>query len=478
MLSGHLAKILKTATFRLAAIYACVFAGLLLISAVGVFYLTHSALKRQLYGRMSSEMESLKADYANGGLTELIKAIHDHEHVRISGPLRYRLSDASGRNVAGDLASVSPESGWSEMDFKDGSGELARFAVLTNELGGGEHLTVAGNLEDIDEARDVVFQTFAAALTAVLVLGLLGGLGLGAVVLHRVDTVTRTADQIIAGGDLSLRVPTRGTGDDFDRLASSLNRMLDRVSELMDSVRQISNDVAHDLRTPLTRLHQRLERTLVCDQSAANYRAAIERSLAEVEEILTTFGALLRIAQVETGSRRAGFRPLDLSEVFLSVVEAFQPSAEEAGHAIVAHSDPDLWLQGDRELLVQMAANLIENAIHHTPAGTRIEIDLRRRSTLIVVTVRDDGPGVPEDERDRVFQRFYRLDKSRSSFGNGLGLSMVRAIADLHQAEIRILDNLPGMIVSIQFVALNFAQAHSAMPNRDAEGGGRTGNFS
>jgi signal transduction histidine kinase len=268
-----------------------------------------------------------------------------------------------------------------------------------------------------------------------------------------VDAIASTAEAII-GGDLARRVPTLGTGDDLDRLAGTLNRMLDRIVVLVDSLRQLSSDVAHDLRTPLSRLYQRLEDARSHAQSMPEYEAAIDGAVAEAEGLLETFSALLRIAQVEGSSPRAGFRDVDLSAVAESVFDAYRPDAEEAGHLLTAAISPGITMLGDQELLTQALANIVVNALRHTPAGTRISIQLTgSHETGVFLVVEDDGPGIAAADLPRLTHRFYRGERSRTTPGNGLGLSLVSAVAELHGARLSVYAINPGLRVSLGFPA-------------------------
>ncbi len=259
------------------------------------------------------------------------------------------------------------------------------------------------------------------------------------------------AAEAIIGGDMGRRIPVRGSDDDLDRLSATFNRMLDRIGMLMDSLRQVSSDIAHDLRTPLTRLRQRLEATRTL--AAGDARAEIEGALGDVDAILDTFAALLRIAQIEGGARRAAFRPVDLTAVARTVVEAFAPSAEDTGQSLTLEPSGELIIDGDRELLTQMLANLVENALRHAGVTARAVVATRSSGIDVVVVVRDDGPGVPEVERGRIFDRFYRLEHSRSTPGSGLGLALVAAIARLHDASLELDDARPGLEVRVRFRA-------------------------
>jgi signal transduction histidine kinase len=260
------------------------------------------------------------------------------------------------------------------------------------------------------------------------------------------------AAEAIIDGDLTRRIPVRGSDDDLDRLAMTFNRMLDRIGGLMDSLRQVSNDIAHDLRTPLTRLRQRLEANRALE-SPDEHAAAIGGALRDVDAILDSFAALLRIAQVEGGARRAAFRPIDVTALARTVVEAFAPSAEDDGQTLRAEGETPLVVEGDSELLTQMLANLVENALRHAGPDAQIRVSTAADGADVRLSVSDNGPGVPEGERQRVFDRFYRLERSRSTEGSGLGLALVAAVARLHGAEIELGDARPGLDVRITFHA-------------------------
>jgi signal transduction histidine kinase len=229
--------------------------------------------------------------------------------------------------------------------------------------------------------------------------------------------------------------------------------MLDRIAGLMENLRQVSNDIAHDLRTPLSRLRQDLEEAQKRDLTPADFKRVIEGAVAEADVLLETFAALLRIAQIEAGTRRSAFRSVDLSDVLRTVAEAYAPAVEESGRTLRAETTADMQVTGDRGLLSQLLVNLVENALHHTPPGTTIAVRLSRQSEGVVAEVADDGPGIPADERAKVFRRFYRLERSRTTVGSGLGLSTVAAIAELHHAGIELFDNEPGLRVVIRFPA-------------------------
>jgi signal transduction histidine kinase/uncharacterized cupredoxin-like copper-binding protein len=446
----RLSRIINTGTFRLTALYVFLFAISVAILGVIVYETTASALERRLESRIKGEMATLQADFNSGGLAQLAADVRAHQQKQPAGPLRYLLLDAQGERLAGSIPQMPARLGWSTVAEKESDGDLNSHRTLAAALSGGARLAIAASREETDEAEHTIFDAVLTAFGAVVVLGITIGIALSQTLLKRVETVRRTAEAIIAG-DFTQRVPVRGTGDEFDRLSYTLNRMLDRITDLMDSLRQVSADIAHDLKTPLAHLRQRLETTQRQAQSVAEHNAAIDLAIAKADEILGIFSALLRIAQIEAGTRRADFRELDLSAIFANVVEAFAPAVADAGKHLDAKIKPDIRICGDRELLTQMLANLIENAIRHTPAGTRIEVSLGGDCSRIVGTVSDNGPGTPAQERERIFQRFYRLERSWSTPGSGLGLSLVKAVAELHDIGLEVRDAEPGFLIIMRF---------------------------
>ena len=252
-------------------------------------------------------------------------------------------------------------------------------------------------------------------------------------------------------GDLSNRIPERGTRDEFDQLVHTLNAMLDRISALMENVQQISSDIAHDLRTPLTRLRHRLEAAHSDDSTIEDYRQAVEQAIAESETMLATFSALLRIGQIESGAAGIALVPVDLSRLLVEITDIYRPATEDSGHAMEIDIQPGVTVHGDKTMLTQVFTNLIENAMTHSPPGGPIELRLTQMSGPVIASVGDRGPGISVAERERVFRRFYRLERSRSTPGSGLGLSLVAAILKYHGAKIALVDNNPGLRVEITF---------------------------
>ena len=450
-----LPRLVRTATFRLSALYAVLFAASVLLLGAAAFWSTRAALEKQLTRRIEAELTLLERDFRAHGIDELVATVAQRS--RVKGNLDYFVADPAGERLAGDLAVAAATSGWVEVDTgpdagDDPSGASEHVRVLVKQLDGGYRLGVGEDLEQVGELEDTFLRILASALGIVLVLGIGGGLLLSAAFLRRVDMITRTADAII-GGDLSRRIERTGSGDDFDHLSATLNAMLDRITGLMENLRQVSNDIAHDLRTPLTRLRQDLEEAQKRDLTAADLKRVIESAVGEADVLLETFSALLRIAQIEAGTRRSAFRPVDLSDVVRTVADAYAPAVEESGRALISEIADGVQVNGDRGLLSQLFVNLVENALHHTPPGTAITLRLGRGPAGVFAEVADTGPGIPPDERAKVFRRFYRLERSRTTPGSGLGLSTVAAIGELHHAAIELVDNKPGLRVVIRFPA-------------------------
>jgi len=270
--------------------------------------------------------------------------------------------------------------------------------------------------------------------------------------LRRVEQVNRTSERVMAG-NLSDRVPLHGTNDEFDQLAANLNRMLDQIERLMTAMREVTDDVAHDLKTPLSRLRARLERALAEPSAGSTQSEAIRAAIDEADRLLATFNALLSIAELESGAHGDQTEPLDLSEIARSAAELYEPVAEEKGFVLAVMAEPGVTIRGDRHLLSQALANLLDNALKYGRGG-KIEISVYRRDRQAFVEVADQGPGIPREDRETVLDRFVRLEPSRTTPGNGLGLSLVRAIARRHGGSVALEDNRPGLRVRLEFTGL------------------------
>jgi len=448
-------RLLRTASFRLAALYVGVFAVSAVVLGAVVFLAARSALDQQMTARIETEMAFLQDEYRSGGLDRVLTVVNARG--RGISALDYLIQGPDGLHLAGEMpASITVHSGWSVIDNPEAAedgGRPERVRAYAAELGNGMLLAVGDDLGRITELEEAVATALVWTIGVAALLGIGGGALLSRAFLNRVDAIARTAEAIIEG-DLARRVPVRGTGDDLDRLAGTLNHMLDRIGALMDSLRQVGSDVAHDLRTPLSRLLQRLESARTHAVSVAEYEIAVDGAVIEAEGLLETFSALLRIAQVEGTSPCAGFREVDLSLVADSVADAYRPDAEEAGQLLIAEIEPGITVQGDQELLTQAVANLVENSLRHTQSGTTIVIRLRRTGKAgPCLEVVDNGPGVAAEDLPRLTARFFRGERSRTTPGNGLGLSLVAAVAELHGSCLHLGDAGPGLLVRLAFPA-------------------------
>jgi signal transduction histidine kinase len=443
-------RLFRTASFRLAALYL----GLFTASALALGAFVYVSVRRDILTdfdeRIAEETDALKTAFADGG-REKLAAIVAARGSSGAG-FAYGLVDADGKPIAGDL-NVPPSGagGWTETREAEGDepseSKPETIRSLVTPLADGSTLIVGDERRRADDILRGVLTAFGWAMAATLVLGTVGGLWLSAQFLARIDSMRQTARRLM-DGDWSRRIPLSRADDDLTALARTFNRLFDRIEKLLLANKQVSADIAHDLRKPLASVLRRLEEARA-DADGKGAKKAIDAAIADLEGVLDTFNALLRIGQVEAGARRAAFRPLDLADLAREVVEAFAPAAEEEGKTLVARLDAPLPISGDRELLVQMIANLIDNALRHTPTGARIEASGARTKAGLALSIADDGPGVAEGELTAIFQRFHRGEASRKSPGTGLGLALVAAIADLHGLNCRASDNRPGLRVTI-----------------------------
>lgn len=446
-------RIFRTVGFRLAAFYALLFA----VSALGLFAIVRwnvgAAIDAQLRRHVQAELSSLTDAAADAGT--IAKLVARREASRGRNSAHYLVLSASGDRLAGDLPRPDPVEGWHRIDLPRAGDDDADdgehlVEALGERLPGGGFLVVGTDSFELVELQESISRDFLAAAVGIVILAITGGILASRGFLSRIDAIERTSRAIIEGR-LSDRIPVRGTGDEIDRLSHDLNTMLDRIEALMGSLRQVSNDIAHDLRTPLGRLRRKLDAARALAPEGSEVQPALQEAIADADGILATFSALLRIAQIESGSRRAGFAPVDLSGLVSEIGSVFLAVAEDAGKRLEVHVAPDLAVEGDRELLAQMTVNLVENAIRHTLPGARIELALRDADGGPVLLVTDNGPGIPPGARARVFERFRRLEESRSTPGHGLGLALVGAVADLHGIALALGDNDPGLRVELRF---------------------------
>jgi signal transduction histidine kinase len=439
--------VFRSTSTRLAALYTSGFALSVVVLGASIFLSTRATLRREFDARLQTEAAALAQEFRTEGLTGVVQAVQEREET--AGALDYGLQAPDGAPLAGRLARSHAPEGWSRLHASKSGERAEALRVLTTRLPEGYRLIVGDSDEQNDALEATLVRGFGWAFAGVLVLGALGGYSLGRDVHRRLAAMIAAAEGIIEG-DLARRIPIGGSDDELDRLAAAFNLMLDRIAALMESLRQVSNDIAHDLRTPLTHLRQRLEASR-SGLGAAERSEAIAGALEDVDAILDTFAALLRIAQIESGARRAAFRTVDLAAVASHVVEAFAPSAEDAGQQIRLEMAAPCLIEGDSELLTQMIANLVENALRHGGPRARVEASVERRAGEVELIVADDGPGIPETEREHVLERFYRLERSRSTPGSGLGLALVAAVARLHAARLKMEDAAPGLRVRVMF---------------------------
>ena len=450
---SRLPRFVRTVTFKLALVQAGLFAASAAVLFVAVYWSLAGYARTQLRASISVELATRAEERNSDGADELTATIAARTRDRGSRSFAYLLQAADGSRLAGALEAGSLHPGWQDLPasaVKVTPGqEPYAMEALAQRLPTGELLAVALTVSDETHVKKQVVRSFGLGAIVTLALAMASGVLTSLAALRRVEAINATTRGIMEG-DLGRRLPERGTGDEFDRLAANTNTMLDRIQLLMEGLRQVSNDIAHDLRTPLTHLRQRLENTRGGPRTLENYESSIDAASGDVDTILRIFASLLRIAQIEAGSRRAGFSELDVSEVFVAIAEAYGPVAEDAGQTLQSDIEPHVHLRGDRDLLTQMLANLVENAIHHAGAGARVAIELHRDGLKFVGAVTDSGAGIPVGERDRVFGRFVRLDASRLGEGHGLGLAMVKAVADLHSIDLVLSDARPGLRVTMR----------------------------
>jgi signal transduction histidine kinase len=451
-------RIHKSLIFRLTALYCLIFAASVGVLFAVVWIVTSRTMTNQIAADVQREAVSLADEYRATDAATAAASIE--RRLRRGGLSYYLLQDGNGGWIAGNIAPVVPLLGLVELQVRLQAEDEVTANQASEErrdalgygvlLSDGTFVMVADDVGRLQGARQAIRSAFAVAGGISMLLAIVGGLLLSRGFLRRIDAINRTAAQIMAGS-LAARIPVRPHGDEIDSLAANLNAMLDRIQSLMENLQQVSSDVAHDLRTPLARLRQNLDAARTTATTVEDYRQATDAAIAETEGLLETFSALLRIAQIESGSRKAGFARVDMSELFEFVATTFQPVAEDQGHRLLSHIAPGAVIFGDRELLLQLATNLVENAIRHTPPGSTIELRLRREAAEVMAVVADDGPGIPPEDRQKVFRRFYRREASRTTPGSGLGLALVAAIADLHDARISLSDNAPGLLVLLSF---------------------------
>ena len=455
-----LGKLFRTTTFKLTLVYLTVFA-LFAAFLLGYFALnTRRLITEQINDTVNAEITGLSEQYRFGGIRRLVIVVE--ARARRPGSSLYLVTTPTGEALAGNVTALAPgildNPGWTEtvyrrLDEAEATEHHDHEALVrVFQLPGNFRLLVGRDLDERERLYHIVLAAGRWSVAIVIVLGLAGGLFVTRRVLRRVDAMTETTRTIMAG-ELGGRLPVAGTGDELDRLAENLNVMLERIETLMHGLKEVSDNIAHDLKTPLTRLQNRSEEALRTARSEGEYRAALEATIEESEGLIRTFNALLMIARAESGQARDDMSEFDAAEIAHDIGELYEPLAEQKGIAFKVEADAPAPVRGNRELVSQALANLVDNAIKYTEPnaqavnGAAPEIVVRALSDgdRILLSVGDSGPGIPEADRGRAVERFVRLEQSRSKPGSGLGLSLASAVARLHGGELMLADNGPGL---------------------------------
>jgi signal transduction histidine kinase len=456
-----LGKVVRTTAFKLSAIYIAVFSIFSVFFVLYISYSTNVLLNQQLRETIATELLGLSDQYRVGGLPAVVDVIEQRAHQ--PGASLYLVTDVSGRILAGNVTEVSSyvlsRSGTEPIVVRYArySGDVGQRTAMVQvvRLQGGFLLLVGRDIGERDQFRQIVSRALVWALVLMIGLALLSYIFVSRRVLKRIDSLSATSRHIMLG-DLSGRLEVTGSGDEFDRLAGALNAMLDRIERLIYGVKDVSDNIAHDLKTPLTRLRNRVEQALGARPDTDGYRAALEATIEESDQLIKTFNALLMIARIEAGSPDGATTEVDAAAIAHDVAELYEPVADVTGIDLVVEAPQPILIEASRELLSQGLANLVDNAIKHgAPADgearrLRIAISAAREGDTLVLRVADNGPGVPPEDRERVLQRFVRLEKSRSQPGSGLGLSLVAAVARLHHGTIELGDGNPGLVVTLR----------------------------
>jgi signal transduction histidine kinase len=441
---------LHSAAYRIAFAYSAVFA--LATTALGtlVYFMAHAAFEGQLDNRIEAESNQLVAGYRASGTSNLRAAIATREGANPKNQLGYALFDIRGNRLAGDLVTSRPALGWQHINFMDPIDGADRARAFAVDLPDGTRLVVAADSDALEQIDRTILLLFTLSFCVVVAMGIGGGLYLGGFLHQKVGRIALTAEAIISG-DLLKRMTIGPRNDEFDQLSHTLNRMLDKIASLLGNLRQVSGDIAHDLRTPLTRLRNHLEGAVVGPDDPSAQREALLSAIERTDEVLALFTAILRISEIEGGGVRQSFARVDLTVLVTELCEMYTPTIDEGGRRFSWTVQPGIAIDGDRELISQAFINLVNNAHVHTPMDAAIHVDLTGDDGNAQLAVSDNGPGIPVKDREHVIRRFTRLESSRSTPGHGLGLNMVAAIATVHRARLVFDDNDPGLIVMLIF---------------------------
>ena len=445
-------SLLRSTPFRLALTFAFLFLLAFILSGAIVYQLMSASLARQLDQSIKETYSLIASTRAESDEEDLVSTVKDHAQFSQDKDQIFSLTDKDGNRLAGDFTASGLPDGFSMFTASlPGVPPDTEYRAYSGTVGD-NRLTVAFSLSETGDLERIVLMSFGWATLVITVLAIGGGAVLASRVQRRLDGIASTMVDV-SHGRLDARIPLIGSGDDIDAVSAQVNAALDRLSALVDGMREVSANIAHDLKTPLNRLQMILESA--ADKTASGEDVSTELTDARVEsqQINSTFDALLRIAQIEAGARKARFVDLDVGPIVETIGDVYADVAEDDGKSLSTTMLPDTkwYIHGDRDLLMQMLANLVENALRHCPPGTEIELSVTRRGSHILIHVRDNGPGIPAEGREKVFRRLYRLDASRTTPGSGLGLSLVKAVADLHGAAIALEDRNPGLAVTVSF---------------------------
>ncbi|WP_372574355.1 sensor histidine kinase [Ruegeria jejuensis] len=450
-------SVFRNARTRL--VLASIALSMVMTSAVlGLVYVSASrTIANETRSVVTAELAGLAVSYQRSGVIGLVNSIDRRLADAIERDALYLLTSANGTVLAGNLkswpAAIEPGSGWVQLDIKrTGATQTVPVAAASIRLGRGEQLLVGRLATEARRFDRVLLQSVGLALLAAVVLSLLKGWLLTRLVFSRLSDITHTADDIMSG-DLSRRIPLRGSDDEFDRMATTLNDMLDRIENLVGNLRMTTNSIAHDLRSPLSRLRQRVELLTSSDRTAEEREVDAARAMGEIDHLLRVFSQLTEISRAEAGIGREEFEPLDLTQLVHDVMEFYEPVAADKGITL-AEAGTAGQVLGHRTLIAQALSNLLENALRYTPEGARIDITVAEGDDHVLLSVRDGGPGVPEEDLDKLAQPFVTLDPSRTEKNAGLGLALVAAIARLHEGALTLSNANPGLSAE-----LNFARA-------------------
>ncbi|MDI4231206.1 ATP-binding protein [Bradyrhizobium sp. Arg237L] len=475
-------KLIRTTAFRLTLVYLFLFA-LFAASLLGYFaWNTRRLITEQITSTVNAEVGEVTEIYNRRGLRGLALTIGNR--ALRPGANLYLVTAPNGQAIAGNVGSLAPGvmgmEGWTETAYRrldDNDNTDHRALVRVTEMTNGFRLLIGRDLEERRRLFGIVAKAAQWSILVVVVLGIGGGIFVARRVLQRIDAMTGTAQRIMAG-DLSDRLPVGRSGDELDRLAENLNAMLERIEALMTGLKEVSDNIAHDLKTPLTRLRNRAEEALARARSEADYRAALERTIEESDGLIRTFNALLMIARAESGQARGNMDDFDAADVAAGIHELYEPLAEDDGMSLHVKTAPSA-MHGNRELISQALANLVENAIKYgkpvvqpidpeaAAAAKEILIEARREADSVLLSVTDHGPGIPEADRKHAVERFVRLEASRTLPGSGLGLSLAAAVATLHGGELRLGDARPGLVATLVLPARAGAADRLAAQTQD-----------